>query len=549
MIYRLERDFKKGERWCCATSSDNKMLFAINKDREFFVLDAGNKTDATKILSEIISNKNILLSADEKINIWCAKTFGLMPVNMQLCNLIKKPSKKQKASYKLACYRAGISQIYVENNVKNDCALKAQNVLSIYTNYLEEDVQMMIDLSREYKTNYLNTPASEIIETLPNLHTAYSQPTTVFKYEPPLALKFETPQMKAILDEILSEPFIVKNGSITHKALPKKFIVNGTEVTIGVGGIHGFNGRINGHSTAVAILKDWDFGSYYPSLICTDQCLRRLLGEHFVTLYNELREYRLSMKHVNPILAKGLKLILNSAFGKTGFVYSRLYNPQVFIQITLTGQLYLLMILEMCEKYGLPVLSINTDGFTLIDDKNNFSTLIARHMESITGLTLEETRYEKYYGKDVNNYMTFKDNGKIKAIGCYGVNRDLGGSNNNLAINKMVLNVLKNGGEPKDYLKDLSVCDYLSIANCTATNELIRFYRAIDCDLNPLKFSNGRTIPKSAYCRMVNDFEPLEVITDKIDYEYYVNEAQNLLDKIVPATERPYDLKIQESIL
>lgn len=546
MIYKLEREFLEFEKWCCAVTSDNSMLFAINTNREFFVLN--QDVESYHLLSSFINHKCIALSWEKNLAVWCKKAFGIMPINMRMTNLVKKQNG-QKASYKIACYRAGIEQVSLKGNIKNNCALEAQNLLKIYTDYLTEDVNMMIDLSREYRTDYLNTPASEIIETIPNLETAYNQPTMVFKYEPPLALKFETPQMNAILDEILSEPFIVKNGSLTHKALPKKFIVNGTEVTIGVGGIHGFNVRINGHSTADAILKDWDFGSYYPSLICTDQCLRRLLGEHFVTMYNKLREYRLSMKHVNPTLAKGLKLILNSAFGKTGFAYSRLYNPQVFIQITLTGQLYLLMILEMCEKYGLPVLSINTDGFTLIDDNNNFSTLIARHMESITGLTLEESVYEKYYGKDVNNYMTFKDNGKIKAIGSYSMNRDIGGSNNSLAINKMVLNVLKHGGEPKDYLKDCLPCDYLNIANCTATNEVIRFYRAKNCDLNPLRFANGRKVPKGDCCAIASDFEPLQAIVDNIDYEYYVNEAQNLLDKIVPATERPYDLKIQESIL
>ena len=78
---------------------------------------------------------------------------------------------------------------------------------------------------------------------------------------------------------------------------------------------------------------------------------------------------------------------------------------------------------------------------------------------------------------------------------------------------------------------------------------MIRFYRAKNCDLNPLRFANGRKVPKGDSCAIASDFEPLQAIVDNIDYEYYINEAQSLLDKIVPATERPYDLKIQESIL
>ena len=39
MIYKLEREFLEFEKWCCAVTSDNSMLFAINTNREFFVLN------------------------------------------------------------------------------------------------------------------------------------------------------------------------------------------------------------------------------------------------------------------------------------------------------------------------------------------------------------------------------------------------------------------------------------------------------------------------------------------------------------------------------
>ena len=60
MIYKLEREFLEFEKWCCAVTSDNSMLFAINTSREFFVLN--QDVESYHLLSSFINHKCIALS-------------------------------------------------------------------------------------------------------------------------------------------------------------------------------------------------------------------------------------------------------------------------------------------------------------------------------------------------------------------------------------------------------------------------------------------------------------------------------------------------------
>lgn len=56
------------------------------------------------------------------------------------------------------------------------------------------------------------------------------------------------------------------------------------------------------------------------------------------------------------------KIVLNGTFGKLGSKYSFLYSPNLMIQVTITGQLALLMLIEALEAAGISVVSANTDG-------------------------------------------------------------------------------------------------------------------------------------------------------------------------------------------
>ena len=65
-----------------------------------------------------------------------------------------------------------------------------------------------------------------------------------------------------------------------------------------------------------------------------------------------------------------MKVPINACFGKFGSKYSALYAPDLMINVTVTGQLSLLMLIEMLELNHIHVISANTDGIVTYYDRS-----------------------------------------------------------------------------------------------------------------------------------------------------------------------------------
>lgn len=121
-------------------------------------------------------------------------------------------------------------------------------------------------------------------------------------------------------------------------------------------------------------------------------------------------------------ISDGLKIVLNGTYGKLGSKYSFLFAPELMIRTTLSGQLALLMLIEMFELNGIRVVSANTDGIVVITPAGlewlRDSTIDWWHKK--TGLETEATEYTAIYNANVNNYIAFKPDGSHKAKGWYG---------------------------------------------------------------------------------------------------------------------------------
>lgn len=520
MIYKV-REIAENDVW--AAACHDNMLFARNERDEYFILSGREQSGLAQMLA---AKKNILLTWNDKPDQWIRKRYGVNVPMIRMSGLCRN------ISYGLACIRAGILRIHTPHK-DNEIALTALNLMTMYKAFLKNECKMLLSLSAEFHQNFLQSSSTEVIEKLNVIRPSYSQPRLQFRYQPPEQLKFTEPFLNDLLNDILSHDFYTENGKIKHPKLPQTFVYDGTEITVGIGGIHGFNAKINRVSTASEILLDWDVGSYYPTQICKDKVLGGILGREFVSVYNGIREKRLAVKKTDPVLANGLKLILNSATGRLQDAKSRLYNPQAYIQITLTGQLYLLMIANMCHDAGIPFYSLNTDGITLLDNAEHSSRAIFDRMTELTGFTFDDTVYEKYYARDVNNYFAVKEHG-IKGKGIFGFGRSMTRQCNNLAVNYMIKRKVTDNIEPEESIREIPLCDFLDTANSNATNELFRFYRSVssfDCIRNKA----GRKIPCSDHCRALPlDAEDFSGLKNDIDYEWYKEKAGLMLNKILP---------------
>jgi len=89
------------------------------------------------------------------------------------------------------------------------------------------------------------------------------------------------------------------------------------------------------------------------------------------------------------------------------------------IQVTITGQLALLMLIEMLEACGISVISANTDGIVLRTPRalTGLRDQCVAWWEGATGFETERTDYSAVFSKDVNNYVALKpvgDTPKLK---------------------------------------------------------------------------------------------------------------------------------------
>lgn len=118
---------------------------------------------------------------------------------------------------------------------------------------------------------------------------------------------------------------------------------------------------------------------------------------------------------------KGKKIFLNGTSGKFSDFWSKMYSPELTIELNLTGQLSILMYVEMLECNGIQVVSANTDGvviyYNIVDEeKLNYW---ADYWQKLTGFEFEHSSYLKYYSRDVNAYFAVKEDGSVKVKGSY----------------------------------------------------------------------------------------------------------------------------------
>ena len=108
-------------------------------------------------------------------------------------------------------------------------------------------------------------------------------------------------------------------------------------------------------------------------------------------------------------------------FGKLGSCFSKIYAPDLMLGITLTGQFYLLSVIEQLVFFGATIISANTDGITF----GGTPEIVKKCQDFIdmfgwcSNFDFEYTHYRSISMKDCNNYIAVKTNGEVKAKGLY----------------------------------------------------------------------------------------------------------------------------------
>ena len=226
--------------------------------------------------------------------------------------------------------------------------------------------------------------------------------------------------------------------------------VAGVKHDFGWGGLHGAIPKYYGEGYYLHI----DVNSYYPSLIISHNYFSRAVdsegSERFKMVYHE----NLRLKNFPELKKKRnvYKLICNSTYGCFKDKYNALYDPLMANNICVTGQLALLLLIEMLEAHcqliqsntdGLIVKLASLDDYELIDD-------ICWEWEQLTGVKLAfDPIITRIYQKDVNNYLFINEDGEVESKGAYV--KSLSALDNDLpVVNKALKEYMVNGTPVED---------------------------------------------------------------------------------------------------
>ena len=424
--------------------------------------------------------------------------------------------------------------------LKNYCHNDVDITRALYLK-IQEELKLRWEIGKELDVDCRSKSDADIAEIYFKSRfsdVSIPEPTKIcFKYKVPSYLLYTNQNIVSILDEI--GDFEFTHNTDLKKGIPfvgREIKTKTNSFTIGIGGLHSKEENkavIRGDNE---FLIDVDVTSYYPSIIINNEIYPSNLGQDFITEYKKLRDIRLKIKDKQSTHSKFYKIVLNGTFGRLGYKRSILYDLEKMIQTTITGQLCLLMLVDMLETGGFEIISGNTDGLTIKGNINFIAKfkLILVKWEKITGFDLELTEYSKIYIRDVNNYMAIKTDGGVKTKGFLASN-DLSRNAHLGIVKKAVREYLTNGSDIDTVLRGGTKEDYILSkktkfgANFRGSylGKVVRWYYRTDGDY--ILNMKGHKVPDANKCYPIMDLSE-EVIN--IDYDRYKKETIKTLSSL-----------------
>ena len=390
-------------------------------------------------------------------------------------------------------------------------------------------------------------------------------------------ISFSTPELNDILSGIRSLTLRGEKGEFD-----REFTFMGTSYTIATGGLHSNEIPAVYVEDSDNIIVDRDVASYYPNMIRSLKvCQKHLIPKAWFRIADTIVDERLEHKHLakdksldsierdkHATAAACLKIVANAGiFGKMGSEKSFLCDKKAMYQVTINGQLFLLMLIEKLELAGIHVISANTDGIVTIVPRELEQTAddICHWWEKHLGLELEFTYYTKYVTEGVNSYLTVKRGGSSKFKGRMNPKmflEDLSKGYNSPIVAKCVTEYFINGTPVMETLRNAkSILDFCRTQNVNHKYRLefthvvdgkivtdivqrnTRFYISstggtlMKVESMGWNEHNEEQVKKSSLCAgqrvsICNTVDDTDISELNVNYLYYYNEAMAIIEPI-----------------
>jgi len=372
-------------------------------------------------------------------------------------------------------------------------------------------------------------------------------------------VKFQTPLLKSFLERM-------KGASLGMQDDFKEEIHFYDNVySFMKGGLHTENSPKIFEADDEHLIIDWDVSSYYPAIIINNGKYPAHLGKEFLRGYKQMFNKRLELK---PLAKKdkkikgivgALKLAVNSVYGKSSDMQSWIYDRQLTMFTTITGEMSLMMLIEQYELRGIRVISANTDGVTIRIKKDQEEVMKAINSWwcDITKYELERTDYSKIIFSTVNDYIAIKTDGEVKLKGDFLTDFELH-KNKSARIVPIALKRYYVDGIPiadtihsHDNIFDFCIRQKASKdfhyeglnrarGEKTIYNKLIRYYVSVTGEKllkvkNPECTTNAADVSQveaGVWVMHVCNHLTKDHSLDNIDYQYYIEKANRIVHKI-----------------
>lgn len=200
---------------------------------------------------------------------------------------------------------------------------------------------------------------------------------------------------KEVVDFYMNEDFRQRGKKLS-------VMLCGCEHTLGAGGIHAAQKKV--HYERVLY---FDVSGYYNLIMINYDLLPRTLPQKSKELYIHMYHEQLRLKKIDPFKRQVYKTILLSVFGAMMNEYTDFYDPWHGLLVTITGQIFLVDLLEKLEGL-VDVIQSNTDGIMVSphdwNDKDKILQIV-EEWEARTGFVIKKEEIRDLYQRDVNCYF------------------------------------------------------------------------------------------------------------------------------------------------
>ena len=368
---------------------------------------------------------------------------------------------------------------------------------------------------------------------------------------------FQTSELQQFLKHVKKQVFTLTDD------FKESLVFHGNTYTFAKGGLHTENKPKIFEADDETLIVDWDVSSYYPAIIINNNRYPAHLGPEFLRGYKQMFEKRLELK---PLAKKdkkikgivgALKLAVNSVYGKSSDMQNWIYDRQLTMFTTITGELSLLMLIEAYELNDINIISANTDGVTIMVTKDKIDKMheINKWWMELTSYELERTDYQKIIFSTVNDYLAIKTDGEIKKKGDFLTDFELHKNKSARIVPIALEHWFVNGVPVADTISNhTNIYDFClrqkaskdfhyeghSKDSKTIYNKLIRYYVSNTGEKllkvkNPECQSNAADVSQVEAGEWVmhvcNYLEPNHSL-DNINHAYYIERAERIVHKI-----------------